>query len=262
MTDTPLIKLNAAEAAIARTNGRTVYVWQGQEMSTLDWNVKPAPPVIAPVGFTGKYGALLLNEDFSKLTSFDSSVFAHDWWSSTGTMNNVTTDPNNVSLANGQLVLTLGSSTDGALVSSNPNGGANPGFQFTYGYVEASVTFPSVNGSLVNWPAFWTLGQNWPATEEFDIAEILGGAMTTNYHAPNVTDNSPTIPGDWTGKHVYAMEWRSGVQNVYFDGKLVHSRKCNPVGSPQYIILNQGVDSSRPPVIGAKVLVDYVRVWA
>ena len=48
MTDTPLIKLNTKQAAIARANGRTVYVWQGQEMSTLDWNMKPTPPVVVP----------------------------------------------------------------------------------------------------------------------------------------------------------------------------------------------------------------------
>lgn len=47
MTDTPLVHLNAAEAAIARANGHTVYTVPAQECSTADWAtpVTPSPTV-------------------------------------------------------------------------------------------------------------------------------------------------------------------------------------------------------------------------
>jgi beta-glucanase (GH16 family) len=208
-------------------------------------------------------GALLLNEDFSTQTSLNTKIWTPDWFTPTSKQNGVTTDPKNVSLVNGQLVLTLASATDGAAVSSNPDDGVSghTGFQFTYGYVEASITFPSVSGKLVNWPAFWTNGQNWPATEEFDIAEVLGGNMTTNYHSAALPNggNSGTIPGTWTGKHVYSELWTSGKQTVYFDGVEVFSRSCNATGAPQYLIFTHGVSGT--PAIGAMLLIDYVRVW-
>jgi len=223
---------------------------------------------VAPIGPSApvSVGTLTLNEDFSIMKSLDASVFSSDWFSATGKMNNVTTDPKNVSVVNGKLLLTLSSSTDGALVSTNPGGGANPGFLFQYGYVEASITFPSVSGKLVNWPAFWTECQDWQNGEEFDIAEVLGGSMTTNYHprtsGVDAAQNSGTITGDWTGKHIYGMLWEPGVQKMYFDGNLMYSRTVNTSGKPQYLIINHGVDSSSSPSIGASVIIDYVRVWA
>ena len=256
MADTPLVHLDSAQAEIARANGHTVFTLT-QELSTTDW----ATPLIVPKSPV-TVGSLLLNEDFSKVTSLDQTIFTPDWFTPTSKMNGVTTDPNNVAIKNGQLSLTLSSATDGALVSTNPTT-AKPGFSYTDAYVEASITFPSVNGSLVNWPAFWSDGQNWPATGEFDIAEVLGGQMTTNYHygtsASPVSANSGPIPGNWTGKHIYAMSRRAGVQTVYFDGKVVCTR-TSVVSDPHYIIFNHGVSGT--PVIGAQLLIDYVRVWA
>ena len=233
----------------------------------LDW-VKVFVPVVNPVAPVAnvEVGALLLNEDFSTMASLDSSVFAHDWWSATGQMNGVTTDPANVSIENGQLALTLSSATDGATVSTNPAAGASPGFMFAEGYVEAVVTFPSDGTALANWPAFWTCCQNWQNGEEFDIAEVLGGAMTTTYHLrTNDVDagqNSGPIAGDWQGEHAYGMLIRGGVQTVYFDGVAVYSRKISATPQPQFLIFTHGVDASRPPVIGAKILVKNVRAWA
>ncbi len=273
MTDTPLVHLSAAEATIARANGHTVYT-ATELLCTSDWKTKVSPPVvtppvvtppstgIVPVGFTGKYGALLFNQDFSKITTLDPTIWGKNWGGEGGVMNNVATYAANVSIANGQLELALAGSNSGALVHTMP-GWINPGFEFTYGYIEASITFPGSGANVDNWPAFWTVCpaplQTWPAGGEFDIAEGLGGAMTTNYHFTNVTDNSPPIPGNWGGtKHVYAMEWRAGVQNVYFDGVKVYSRTNNISTFPQCIIINNGGGSTP----GTKVLVDYVRVWA
>ena len=211
----------------------------------------------------GIAGKLIFNQDFSTITAPDPTIWSSSWFGS-GKMNNVTTDPKNVSIVNGQLVLTLASATSGALVNTNPSDGIKKGFQFTYGYVEASITFPSLNGQLVNWPAFWTDGQSWPTTGEFDIAEVLGGHMTTNYHygtpANPQTSNSGQVPGDWTGKHRYGMLWTPNLQAVYFDGKLVYVRQgLSIVSSPQYLILNHGASGTAN--VGANMLVDYVKVW-
>ena len=48
-------------------------------------------------------------------------------------------DSSNVSVSGGYLNLALTSSGTGGLVSTNPSGGASPGFQFTYGYAEARI---------------------------------------------------------------------------------------------------------------------------
>jgi hypothetical protein len=271
MTDTPLVHLNAAEAAIARANGHTVYSFNlgPQEFSTLDWNkpvnpVTPPPTVVphAPVAV----GTLLLNEDFSTQTSLDTSLWSPDWWSPTGNMNGVTTDPKNVSVVNGQLVLTLASATDGATVSTDPGAGAGNGFLFTYGYVEASIVFPESGGELANWCAFWTECQDWQNGEEFDIAETLAGKMTSNYHSrTNGVDagqNSPAIAGIWLGKHTYGMLWKPGLQTMYFDGVEVYSRVVSTSGKPEYLIFTHGNGQGGPLVIGAKMIVDYVRVWS
>ena len=211
----------------------------------------------------GTGGKLIFNQDFTTQTSLDTSVW-HPSWFSEATMNGVTTDPANVSVVNGQLVLTLASATSGALVNTNP-ATASKGFLYTYGYAEASITFPSVNGHLVNWPAFWTECQDWENGGESDIAEVLNSQMTTNYHyrvkGVDSPQSSGPIAGNWTGKHRYGMLWTPGLQAIYFDGVLVHTRTTNVTTAPQYLILNIGNGQGNAIEVGGKVLVDYVRVW-
>ncbi|WP_308012461.1 glycoside hydrolase family 16 protein [Arthrobacter sp. M4] len=173
------------------------------------------------------------------------------------------TNPANVRVSNGELGLTLASQTDGALVSSNPSGGAKPGFQFTYGYAEARVYFPGSGSTIYNWPAWWTDGQSWPTNGEIDIAEGLG-TMTTNYHSPSGASNSGTISGTWSaGYHTYGVNRQPGKNDIYFDGKLVRSYATNDGGAPHYLIFNVGSSNSRTNVFGpaSEVKIDYVRVW-
>ena len=57
-------------------------------------------------------------------------------------------------------------------------------FQFTYGFMQARIWLPGHAGQIVNWPAFWADGQNWPKDGEIDVLEGLGGKACWHFHQP------------------------------------------------------------------------------
>jgi hypothetical protein len=201
---------------------------------------------------------LVFDDEFSG-TALDTSKWSSSWFGG-GIMNNTSTSPANVSVANGILTLTLSSTSVGALVSTNPTGGASPGFQFTYGYAEARILFPGSGSTCNDWPAFWTDGQSWPADGEIDIAEGLG-TLTSNYHSNAGANNSNTIPGTWCGSwHTYGVDREPGINTIYWDGTPIRSYASNDGGSPQYLILNVG-SGEGADAPGTSVQIDYVRAW-
>lgn len=213
-----------------------------------------APPSSGPTpNAPVTVGKLIFDDEFQSAEQWGTS-WANDWFSPSGNMNNVRTDPANVAVSGGQLTLARSAQFVGALVSTNPSGGARPGFQFTYGYVEARITFASNQ----DWCAWWTNGQNWPADGEIDIVEILGGSFTSNYHATNVTNNGGDVPGNWgTGPHTYGVNRQPRKNDIYWDGQPIRSYSTSDGGSPHYLILNVGSGSAE----GVQMTVDYVRVW-
>lgn len=212
----------------------------------------------ATTGASG-WGNPVFDDEFSS-SSLDASKWASSWFNG-GSMNDVTTSANNVSVTGGNLVLTLSSSSSGALVSTNPSGGASKGFAMGYGYAEARIYFPGSGSKIYNWPAFWTDGQSWPANGEIDIAEGLG-TLTSNYHSTKGADNSGTIAGTWSaGFHTYGVDRQSGKNSVYWDGKLVRSYATYDNGSPEYLIVNVGSGNTAALGTASQVKVDYVRVW-
>lgn len=136
----------------------------------------------------------------------------------------------------------------------------NGKFNFTYGIAEARIYLPTGSaGKPVNWPAFWTTGQNWPHDGENDIMEGLGGAVGPHFHS---TRGGPgfTVPGSWGGWHTFDSLWQPGSVTYYYDGKRVGSITEGITGKPMYLILGFGPSDSSPTV-PATMLVDYVRVW-
>lgn len=181
-------------------------------------------------------------------------------------MNNTTTRAANVSVSGGNLVLTLPSSTSGAYVSSAKYDGAGAnGFLLPVGgYAEARVYMPGTATTIYNWPAWWTSGPNWPAAGENDVAEVLGGKMTVNYHSLSGAHNQGVIPGTWHNAfHVFGIHRKTSSSDVYYDGELVKSYPTDDNGAGESLLLNVGSTSGSNQVYGtdSQVKVDYVRAW-
>lgn len=229
---------------------------------------EPAPALSAaspPVGVPGAW-SLVFEDDFLTLNR---SVWTPYWFKDCGAgsvMNLVQTCSSNVSVADGVLRLQMSAADKGALVSTNPKDGVagHAGAAFGLGYYEAKVLFPGrCSARLYNWPAWWTTGQAWPATGENDIAEPISGLMQSNYHS-SAGDSGRSITGCWAGEyHVYGLHRKPGMNDVYYDGRLVHSYPTRDGGALHHLVLNVGY-SPGSKVLGAAgaVLVDYVRVWS
>jgi hypothetical protein len=217
----------------------------------------------------GSNWALVFNDDFTG-TSLNPTNWA-PYWFADGTLNPGSSTrgyATNVTV-NGQLNLLLENSTNGACISSNPNGGAQTGFQFTYGYAEAQITLPTNGDVIAHWPAWWLDGQSWPMNGEIDIMEGLDGYAAWHYHydSGDGLDSHPIGGGVNTspGTHIYGVNWYPGQLDFYYDGTLVASATNGSLSggatissSPMFLILDyDGVAGSVP----ATMVVHYVRVF-
>lgn len=165
-----------------------------------------------------------------------------------------------------------------------------------YGKFEVRAKLPDQAGT---WPAFWTLGADfpgvpWPECGEIDIMERMwqwnndpmSGIMTVLHFKklhhvkwlgtskPPSCFNVTPVQGATTGFHVYAMEWYPDRIDFIIDGLLANRifladidniTTENPFRKPQYILLNLSLNRRnrgfRDAVFPAQFLVDYVRVY-
>jgi len=217
------------------------------------------PTTTTPQGPAGTW-ALAFNDEFDG-ASLDTSKWAPNWYREGGEMNDVGTFASNVQVANGELRLTLASSSSGALVHTDINGG----YRLPVGsYLEARIAFPGSGTTIYNWPAFWASAaeeDGYPSSGEHDIAEGLG-RMTVNYHSPSGAHNQGTVAGEWSNTfHTYGLYRGAGFADVYWDGVQVRHYPTDDSGRPEIVILNVGDGHTAQYGDGSTVRVDYVRAW-
>ncbi len=217
-----------------------------------------------PVGPPGPW-QLVFDEEFNTLNH---AVWTPYWFrdcNPASKKNGVKTCSRNVTVVNGEARLQLSDPSSGALLSTNPKDGApgHAGFEYTTGYVEARIFFPGTcSGGIDNWPAWWTTGQDFPATGEIDIAEPLKGTMSTVYHSADADPAKWFIGCYGGGFHTYGVHRKAGSNDIYFDGKLVFSYSTTDGNAPHYLILNVGLWGDRQTLGPAgAVRVDWVRAW-
>jgi hypothetical protein len=214
---------------------------------------------VMPLGVSGSW-KLIFDDEFNG-SALDTNTWAPYWFANGDESNGTTMESSNVSMSGGTLNLTLTTAGTGALVSTNPSGGASPGFQFTYGFLEARIFLPGSGSEIANWPAWWADGQNWPADGEIDVIEGLGGTAAYHFHDPSGGPGS-SVSGNYTGWHTYGADWQPGSVTYYYDGVAVGSITSGITSAPMYLILeNSGGSYSGPTVEPATMQVDYARVW-
>jgi len=193
--------------------------------------------------------------------------------------------PENVHLADGQLIITARqeawegfSYTSGRLSTQGLH-------SWLYGRFEARIQIPAGQGL---WPAFWLLGDDiatcgWPACGEIDIMENIGRTPDTvrgTVHGPGYCGDDGVWadfvlpPGRFADDfHVFALEWEPEQLRWYVDDQHYCTRTPQDVKGPWvfdhpfFLILNVAVGGYWPgypdetTVFPQRMAVDYVRVF-
>jgi hypothetical protein len=182
-------------------------------------------------------GSKIFTENFANLDQWTAQ------WMGTDTDPNVNPiSTGNATVSGGIASLLCNTDGVGALLSTNPDGGASPGFQMGLGYIEMCIYLPGTG-----WGTGWSDGQDWPADGENDIIEWLGSA-TSNYHYGTDSDheskNSGTIAGTWDDNyHYFAVHRQDGTNDIWWDTTNVWSYTTDDGGADHYLILNHGIAS-------------------
>ena len=268
---------------------------------------KATATLIKPESYT-----LVWSDEFDSGSSPNTDRWTYDMGSElippvTGTVwgNNekqyYTSDPKNVYLENGELVIqakyeTTPSAPGGVIATSarlktdTSNYWQAVGFE-PYGFYEVRAKIPCVKGA---WPAIWMLGKDgdWPDRGEIDIAEWFGrysdqSTLTSAVHngafyGGDLGNAPPSNPQSaqqrltdlCTAYHNFQLHWTAsslviGVNNV----PTLTYRKTSatnaqwPFDQPAFLLLNVAVGgnlggSVNPSDIPQMTMyVDYVRVW-
>lgn len=139
-----------------------------------------------------------------------------------------TSRPDNVTIADGNLVLTARRESYGSRSFTSGRVNSLNKVSFTHGKIEARIKLPHLANGL--WPAFWMMGNdfdtvNWPKCGEIDIMEMgMKDAVATNATANTVagtihwgesiakhqlfTSGNKTVSQELTdGYHIFTCEW-------------------------------------------------------
>jgi hypothetical protein len=216
--------------------------------------------VVQPAGVPGTW-QLSYEDQFSGTKGLNRDRWSDLWYGGTN-MNGQPKSQSNVRVASGTLQLSVGDDGSGAVVSSDPWGGATTGFEFTSGYAEARVWLPGSGSTVYGWPTWWTNGHDWPGGGENDVVEGLGARATSNYHSSSGGSNSGPVTGLWARSwHTYGVLREAGKNTIYWDGRPVRTYVTQDGLAPHHLILTNGPGEITKTGSASMMYVDYVRVW-
>jgi len=115
---------------------------------------------------------------------------------------------------------------------------------YVYGYFSARIFVPCSAGKIVNWPAFWLIGDpyKWPATGEIDVFEGLDGHAWWHFHYQNASGKEGSyggkVAGNWCGWHTFAVSWRPAAIKWYYDGTKVATVTSGVTGDPMFPVFS------------------------
>lgn len=176
-------------------------------------------------------------------------------------------DPANVTVSHGSLVLSLTrhaescGGTDRPYASGMINSDGK--FEFTYGFMEARIWLSGQGKRIINWPAFWADGSNFPEDGEIDIMEGLSGSACWHFLYAGGNPGG-CVPRQFTGGwHTFGADWAPGSITYYYDGRVVGEVTSGVTSAPMFLILNYAASNQYggPVQVPAAMRVDYVRVW-
>lgn len=259
------------------------------------------PALLLCLGASGAQAQLLWSDEFNEGNVPDPKTWSYDLGASgwgNQELQMYTDDPDNASVADGSLRITVRSPEDsgGSRFTSARIRTQDKVF-FKYGTVEARIRMPDLANGL--WPAFWTLGNNfstvgWPACGELDILEmgsaasIAGGTVnrrvgsTAHWEQNNshvFYGQSRTAESDLNGEwHLFRMEWTPESVTTYLDGEQIwviditepSCNDCSEFHEPHFLILNVAVGGTYTQRFSngqitaptpAVMEVDYVRLF-
>lgn len=249
---------------------------------------------------------LLWSEEFDSGSQPSPDVWSYDL----GTGNNgwgnwelqtYTDLPANAAVENGNLVITARPTMSGNEVIGFTSARirTQDKLMFRYGRIEARIKAPNLERGL--WPAFWTLGNNfpdvgWPACGELDIMEM--GMFDAYSAGPGNVNQWVSSAAHWessdnyaiynrtlkTGTnltedyHILTMDWTPTLVTTYLDGEEIWAMDissgscsdCEEFHRPHFVILNMAVGGTFTGMrsigaitapLPASMLVDYVRIY-
>ncbi|MFC1776551.1 family 16 glycosylhydrolase [Pseudomonadota bacterium] len=247
------------------------------------------------------FADLLWSDEFETGTALDSKTWSYDlgsWGWGNQELQTYTQHPENVRLENGNLVINVRSTGEGASSQfTSARVRTQDKLTFKYGRIEARIKMPDLADGL--WPAFWTLGNNfsqvgWPFCGELDIVEMgSSGAINTGLVNRRVGSTAHwDKSGNYSGYgqfidaavdldddyHLFSMDWTPEKVTTYIDGQQIWTMRikvdqcasCSEFHKPHFMILNVAVGGTYTGLLNpaqitattpAEMLVDYVRIY-
>jgi hypothetical protein len=164
---------------------------------------------------------------------------------------------------------TLGTEFTGAVV---PSGWTNNAL-VTGGTTTVADGSATVSGSRLRTTTAWSAGRSVTAALELKPGQSVGwgsvasgatgvtasfaltasGALTTRVSSTGAATATATVPGTWTGRREYRVDWTTGVATFFVDGTQVGSAGFTPSVNLRVMLIDPALDA-------VPLVADWVRV--